>query len=70
MTITIRLYPCSQTFPDVSRIEVFDGHNFRRWHERIFTLLDIHGVSSTLTDVVKPDEAKSDPKQIEKMDKC
>ncbi|AES71705.1 hypothetical protein MTR_3g080890 [Medicago truncatula] len=53
-------------FPDVSRIEVFDGHTFSRWHECIFTLLGVHSVASALTDVVKLDEAKSDPKQIEK----
>jgi len=55
----------AKQFPDVSRIEVCDGHNFRRWNERIFTLLDVHGVASALTDV-KPDETKSDAKQIEK----
>lgn len=39
--------------------------NYRRWNERVFTLLDVHGVASALTDV-KPDEAKSDAKQLEK----
>jgi len=55
----------AKQFPDVSRIEVFKGQNFRRWNERVFTLLDVHGVAFALTDV-KPDEDKSDAKQIEK----
>jgi len=36
-------------FLDVSKIEVFSGQNFRRWQERVSTLLDMYEVASTLT---------------------
>ena len=48
----------AKQFPYVSRIEVFNGQNFRHWNECVFTLLDVHSVASALTDV-KPDESKS-----------
>jgi len=41
-------------FPDVSKIEVFTGQNFRRWQERVSTLLDMYGVALALT-TSKPD---------------
>ncbi|GAU34576.1 hypothetical protein TSUD_29220 [Trifolium subterraneum] len=54
----------SKSLPDVSKIEVFEGQNFRRWAERVFSLLDVKGVTSALT-VAEPDEAKADPKIVE-----
>jgi len=36
-------------FPDMSKIEVFSGQNFRRWQERVSTLLDMYGVATALT---------------------
>jgi len=39
----------AKPFPDVSKIEVFSGQNFRRWQERVSTLLDMYGVASALT---------------------
>jgi hypothetical protein len=54
----------SKSLPDVSKIEVFEGQHFRRWAERVFSLLDVKGVSSTLT-AAEPDEAKTDPKLVE-----
>ena len=54
----------SKSLPDVSKIEVFEGQNFRRWAERVFSLLDVKGVSSALT-AAEPDEAIADPKLVE-----
>ena len=46
----------AKPFPDVSKIEVFDGQNFKRWHERILSVLDMHGVADALTEP-KPDSS-------------
>ena len=42
--------PLPRHFPDITRIEHFDGKNFRRWQERVYTILDLHGVADALTD--------------------
>jgi len=52
----------AKPFPDVSKIEVFSGQNFRRWQERVSTLLDMYGVVMTLS-TSKPDESSA--KQVE-----
>ena len=44
----------AKPFPDVSKIEVFTDHNFRRWQEHVSTLLDMYGVAHALT-TAKPD---------------
>ena len=44
----------AKPFPDVSKIEVFTDQNFRRWQERVSTLLDMYGVALALT-TAKPD---------------
>ena len=41
---------CAKPFPDISKIEVFDGRNFKRWQERISSILDIHGVAWALSN--------------------
>ena len=43
-------------FPDTSRIETFGGQNFKRWQERVFSILDLHGMVFALTEP-KPDAA-------------
>ena len=40
----------SKPFPDISKIEVFNGDNFRRWQERVHSILDMHGVAFALTE--------------------
>ncbi|XP_019241307.1 PREDICTED: uncharacterized protein LOC109221296 [Nicotiana attenuata] len=40
--------PYARPFPDVSNIEIFANENFKRWQERIFSLLDVHGVAHAL----------------------
>ena len=47
----------AKPFPDVSKIEVFVNDNFKRWQERIFSLLDVHGVAYALTDPKPPLDA-------------
>ncbi|XP_060182941.1 uncharacterized protein LOC132612882 [Lycium barbarum] len=49
-------------FPDVSKVEVVGGQNFKRWQEHIFSALDMYGVASALTDS-KPDESSSSTQQ-------
>jgi len=53
----------AKPFPDVSKIEVFSSQNFRRWQERVSTLLDMYGVAYALM-TSKPDTSSS-AKQIE-----
>ncbi|XP_070014894.1 uncharacterized protein [Nicotiana sylvestris] len=38
----------ARTVTEVSNIEIFANENFKRWQERIFSLLDVHGVAHTL----------------------
>ncbi|XP_016450228.1 uncharacterized protein LOC107775070 [Nicotiana tabacum] len=40
--------PYARSFPDVSIIEIFANENFKCWQERIFSLLDVHGVAHAL----------------------
>ena len=54
--------PFAKPFPDISKIEIFDGDNFKRWQEHIFSVLDMHGVAYALTDT-KPTDTTS--KQME-----
>ena len=42
--------PFAKPFPDVSLIWVFVDENFQRWQERVYSLLDIHGVAYALTE--------------------
>ena len=53
----------AKPFPDISKIELFAGQNFRRWQERLHTVLDMHGVASALTDPRPPSTAT--PKLIQ-----
>ena len=56
--VTMPQVTFAKPFPDISRIEVFNGENFKRWQERIFTVLDMHGVAFALTT---PRPAANDP---------
>ncbi|OMP04054.1 hypothetical protein COLO4_09987 [Corchorus olitorius] len=47
----------AKPFPDISKIEVFDGNNFRRWMERVYSALDMHGVVFALTDAKPTDDS-------------
>ncbi|KAG5229939.1 RNA-directed DNA polymerase [Salix suchowensis] len=47
-TTTISL---AKPFPDISKIKVFSRENFQRWQERIFGVLDLHGVAWVLVDL-------------------
>ncbi|XP_014523828.1 uncharacterized protein LOC106780099 [Vigna radiata var. radiata] len=44
----------AKSLPDVSKIEIFSGQNFRHWQERVSTLLDMYGVADALSSP-KPD---------------
>lgn len=37
--------PYAKPFPDVSNIEIFANKNFKRWQERVYSLLNVHGVA-------------------------
>ncbi|OMO89770.1 Integrase, catalytic core [Corchorus capsularis] len=47
-------------FPDISKIEVFDGNNFRRWMERVYSTLDMNGMVFALTDAKPTDDSLFD----------
>ena len=49
----------AKPFPDISKIEVFSGENFRRWQERIFGVLDLHGVAWVLADPKDAENAEA-----------
>jgi len=53
----------AKPFPDISKIEVFSGQNFRRWQERVSTLLDMYEVAFALT--TSKLDTSSPVKQIE-----
>lgn len=50
---------CAKPFPDISKIEVFDGRNFKRWQERLSSILDIHGVAWALTNTQNDQNAEN-----------
>ena len=50
-------------FPDVSKIEIFSSQNFKRWQERVSTLLDKYKVASAL--MTSKADSNSPEKQIE-----
>ncbi|EEF48530.1 conserved hypothetical protein [Ricinus communis] len=52
----------AKPFPDISKILVFDGENFKRWQERVFSILDMHGVAYALTD---PKPAETTKKEFD-----
>ncbi|GMJ08125.1 hypothetical protein HRI_004481700 [Hibiscus trionum] len=52
----------AKPFPDISKIEVFDGENFKRWQECVYFVLDMHGVAFALTESLSPTASE---KQIE-----
>jgi len=53
----------AKPFPDVLKIEVFSGQNFRLWQECMSTLLDMYKVSSAL--MTSKIDSSSSAKQIE-----
>ncbi|KAI5426814.1 hypothetical protein KIW84_032300 [Lathyrus oleraceus] len=38
-------------FPNVLKIEVFNGQNFCRWYEHVHSILDMDGVASAISEV-------------------
>lgn len=55
--------PYAKPFPDISKIEMFCGQNYKRWQERVYSVFDMHGVATALTHL-KPDSTV-DPTQLE-----
>lgn len=49
----------ANSFPDISKIEFFIRENFRRWQERIFSVLVMHGVVWVLIDPKTHDNVKA-----------
>ncbi|KAF7841396.1 Retrovirus-related Pol polyprotein from transposon TNT 1-94 [Senna tora] len=49
--------PLHRPLPDTSKIEAFDGKNFRRWQERVYSMLDMHGVVDALEKSKPADDA-------------
>ncbi|GMI75997.1 hypothetical protein HRI_001269000 [Hibiscus trionum] len=52
----------AKPFPDISKIKVFYGENFKRWQEHVYSVLDMHGVAFALTKSLSP---TASGKQIE-----
>ena len=53
----------AKPFPNILKIEVFEGQNFQRWQELISSVLDMHGVVVALT-YCKPSSV-ANPKEVE-----
>lgn len=53
----------TKPFPDISKIKMFGGQNYKRWQERVYLVLDMHGVATALTHP-KPGSTV-DPSQLE-----
>jgi hypothetical protein len=47
----------AKQLPNVTKIEVFGGQNFRRWHERVHSILDMYGVAFALSEPKPPSSA-------------
>ncbi|KAG8364512.1 hypothetical protein BUALT_Bualt18G0004900 [Buddleja alternifolia] len=43
-------YAPNKPFPDTSKIEIFEGNHFKRWQERVYSTLDVHGVAFILNE--------------------
>ncbi|KAG8371945.1 hypothetical protein BUALT_Bualt12G0015500 [Buddleja alternifolia] len=48
-------YAPNKPFSDISKIEIFEGNHFKRWQERVYSTLDVHGVAFILNKQ-KPDD--------------
>jgi hypothetical protein len=44
-SVVVATVSLAKSFLNISKIEFFVGENFRRWQERIFGVLDMHGVA-------------------------
>ena len=53
--------PYAKSFPDISKVE-FGGQNFKRWQERIYSILDMYGVVFALK---QPKPETDDSKQLD-----
>jgi hypothetical protein len=40
----------AKQFPDVTKIEEFDGQNFKRWQDHVHSILDMYSVANALTE--------------------
>ena len=47
---TIPTLHYAKPLPNISKIEVFNGNNFKRWQERVYSILDMHSVAWALID--------------------
>ncbi|EEF42606.1 conserved hypothetical protein [Ricinus communis] len=56
-----RLY--AKPFSDIAKIKVFGGQSYKRWQERVFSILDMHGIASAIRDPKL--DPNVDPKQME-----
>ena len=43
------------TYPDTSKIDPFNGTFFKRWQERVFSIIDVVNLGHILTDP-KPED--------------
>ncbi|GMI75535.1 hypothetical protein HRI_001222800 [Hibiscus trionum] len=58
---TIQVIPnatFAKLIPDISKIEVFDGKNFKRWQDHIYSVLDMHEVAFVLIESLSPTASK------------
>ena len=60
----------NKTIPDVTKIEPFNGSNFKRWQQRIMMLLDIACVAFVLTDLKPEEDTENYVREKEKWEKA
>jgi len=64
-TLVVLTINYAKPFFDVSKIEIFTSQNFRRWQERVSLTLNLHGVTSALTNSKPPSTYTSTLKEVE-----
>jgi hypothetical protein len=50
-----QILAAAKVLPDATKIEPFDGNNFKRWQQKVLAVLDFTKISSALTEP-RPDE--------------
>jgi hypothetical protein len=50
-----QILAAAKVLPDATKIEPFDGNNFKRWQQKVLAVLDFTKISSVLTEP-RPDE--------------
>jgi hypothetical protein len=51
-----------KVLPDATKVEPFDGNNFKRWQQKVLSVFDLTKISSALIDLDHMRNPKNNPK--------